>query len=258
MSIIKGTPHAVPFEADGSCLDETVVPGPCAACRQVDRWLARTVGWAQDRISRFGNIMRAILTAHDEVLQSLCGFCAEQDVLTCECFTQQYITLGLPTTIQTSVVPDECLRITRRVTLAVDCYIECLIDCIDCLTIVAPDPSMPTCWDVDCVALCETCEEVVLDPCNNPLHLSMMTRVYDVVTQCGGMRGTGDNITFALSLLFPGTIPQIVSWAFGNVFVTLGRRLTADEQTFLKYLLQFLPLGFGVQVTLVTPCPLVD
>ena len=134
------------------------------------------------------------------------------------------------------------------------CVIECLIDCVDCLRIIAPVPSASSCWWVDCADICAQCETVALDPCNNPVHLDMMTRAYNATVQTAGKRATGETILNALEVLFPASLPQIVGVSFGHIYVTLGRLLTDDERAFLAYLKSFIPLGLGVKLDFVSPC----
>jgi hypothetical protein len=252
MAVLVGTPHTVVGEASGSCVSAYTVPDPCVTCRQVQRWMPRTVAWTTSAFSRFKSIMQTILEGHDEVLKSLCGFCAEQTVKSCDCNFQQYLSLGLSKTIQIQNV-DACLVVTQTMNLTPDCYIECLPNCIDCVKIVGPDPAMPTVWTSECATLCGTCQTITLDPCNNPVHLDMMMRASAAEIKRGFKPGTGPNIVAVLSVLFPGSVPQIMKTEFGKIYVTLGRVLTADERKFWRFLVSFVPLGLGVQLFFITP-----
>lgn len=255
MARIIGTPHAAVGDSGGECTTVATVPPVCERCRQFRRWLTRTVGWVSGSASRFTAIIGAILQEHDDVLASLCGFCAERSdkEIACECVWLQYVSMGMPQTVVKNT-SDACLIANKEVNIPVACYIECLPDCIDCVTITAPDPAIPSCWNIECASLCKSCEVVALDPCNVPDHLDIVNRIVTTATELYAHRGTGPSILTALSLLFPGSVPQIVAVEFGQVIVTLGRPFTPVEREYLDTLVNQVPLGFGVKLVFATPC----
>lgn len=253
-----GTPHAQVGATDGTCVTVNAVPEACAQCRQFDRWMSRTLAWATGSVSRFKNIMGAILRAHDETLASLCGSCAtnpEADV-TCACVVERYQLLGLSLNVSHYPVEDcvQLIRSERQITTT--CYTECLPGCgaNACFRIMDANETT-TCWLDECGLLCVPCELITLDPCENPDHLDILTRLLATYQSNTPRRGIATDIVDALVQLFPGSSPAIVTESFGEVVVTIGRQPTLLEYSFLSVLLNAVPVGMGVKLHLVSPCP---
>jgi hypothetical protein len=240
MARIIGKPlaHVGAVGDDGCASPQKAVPEPCTLCRQVERWMPRTVAWATTTTSRFKNIIRTILTGHDEVLKSLCGFCAQQTTQSCECFTQQYVSLGLPLTVKTSV-ENACLVVYEQLTSPSLC----------------PESDLPSCWVKECGTICATCEMVTFTPCDDPDHFSIMLRAYQAEILRFGKRGTGPNIIASLEVLFPASTPQIVKVELGMVYISLSRAITPLERKYLTFLKSLVPLGLLVDLMFLTPCP---
>jgi hypothetical protein len=233
---VKGTPLARVGLSTLACDDKVTVTPPCENCRQVSRWMPRTVAWANAQASRFKAIMYAILAEHDDVLASFCGNCFAQDAPGCDCFLADWKLIGLPRTVET-ISADDCLIITRPVVTT-------------CQNL--NDPVVTQCWNATCATLCAKCEFVQLDPCNNPDHLNIMTRVYAAKVSVFGRKGTGSDIVAVLGLLFPGTTPAIIHASFGVIYATIGRDLTSIERRFLPLLISAIPLGLGVEIEFLT------
>ena len=257
MAVITGTPFAQVGQIDANCSPNVgKVPGLCTTCRQLDRWMARTVGWTTAPFVRFKNILRAILIGHDEVLQSLCGSCANNPnaATTCECLVQRFLGLGFA--LQQEVIPSEACPtlFSQQITWFVGCPTRCTI-CPDQLCIHFIDyPTETECGEMVCRDLCPKCEVVILDPCNNPGQLDIMMRLIATAQSNMARTGKGEDILAALMQAFPGSVPRIVKVEFGVVYVMLDRPLSVLEQQFIHQLLGVIPAGFGVKIELVTPC----
>lgn len=258
MAKLVGKPHAQVGEFTGDCDDRlSAVPAVCAECRQVTRWLERTVSWTSTKLSRFRAIVETILRGHDEILKSLCGFCAGQSDLStdCECIKQSYVASGLSLTV--NYYPEETcpIHLREKLVLETACYVECMPACFDdCFRVIGKAEPQESCWIRDCGILCAPCETITLDPCNDPVHLDMVIRLYNTALQNTNRVGRGDHILAALATLFPGSTPQLVNVKLGVVYVTLGRALTVAEQSFLPILMARVPRGLHVSVELLYPC----
>lgn len=227
---LRGTPlaHALPERTD--CKKVTLATEPvCKGCRQVERWIPRTISWAKNKRGRFYSIVRAILQGHDDVLQSFCGFCAEQTVETADCLKLQFIMLGFSLEVETYEI-DTCFSFS-----------------MDLRFDTCPDKT----WQQSC-PLCRVCAKVTLDPTNNPWHLEVMRRAVLAGPLTLTKRGTAPNIITSLQILFPESAPVIVAAEFGLVYVDLGRPVTTEELPFLQFLLEMVPLGLGVELRLIT------
>lgn len=268
MITLKGTPAAQIGLSQRDCGgDDLSVPAPCSACRQVTRWAHTALSWAKTTNSRMKAVVGAILKADDDILAALCGYCAVQPTLTCECLASQYRAQGLPMTVQANV-GDPCLTISRRIHLQYDCpgdlpcySNECEI-CPGgdpCVTISDPKPTgwcagLSQCWLEECTTLCASCELVTLDPCADTDHLGIMTAALDVARFVTGKRATGPVLVAALALAFPGSTPIIVKSEFARIYVSLGRSMTDAERRFLPFIRSLLPLTFGTELHFVLPC----
>lgn len=258
MAQITGTPHVVVGDVDARCEETNVaVPDVCAECRQLDRWVERTIGWSNDKATRFRAILSAILREHDDALSSLCGTCAlNPDYATdCGCTIQRFTMAGF-SLAQDYVEVTDCVQLRRQqIEIPTACYIDCG-PCPDtACSLMLPDPNAPTCWIEECGPICPPCETIELDPCTNPDHLDIMGRLIEARSRDGKWTGRGADIIEALEYLFPGGAPEIVSVSLGEVVVTPGRQLTFLEQGFFTQLLARIPRGFNVNIKLVTPCP---
>jgi len=234
--VAKGTPK-VQLPSEAPCLDEDVssVPDVCAPCRQLDRWTSQTLAWARSKASRLQALIASILKGHDDVLQSLCGFCFSKTTLTCECEVAAHQLEGHSLDIQILIGGDVCLQVGSEITLNV-----CGTD---------------ECWFVSCERqVCETCLTLTLDPCNNADHLTIFNQIRAVNFIKNTQRPTGPALLEAAEALFPGSTPSIVATAPGEVWLSLGRDLTAAELQLREYFVSILPVPVGVDVTLVNSC----
>jgi hypothetical protein len=218
----------------------------------VSRWIERTVGWKNDTVTRFKNILKAVLIGHDEVLKAFCGSCANQTgVATCECLLSEYQSLGLPLNVQISTPVENCLFIYERIILS-ECAVDCLAGCLGCLKVV--DPSVISSMEVLCGHLCPSvCSVVAFDPCNNPDQLDLLMRIIPAAREGFNKPATGANILAVAAVLFPGFAPSIVSNGNGIIYINIGRDLTILEMTYLDLLTSIIPRGFGVQILFARP-----
>lgn len=212
------------------------VPLPCEPCRQTNRWLPRTVSWTSAQYSKFKSIMKAILDGHDEILQSLCGFCADQTVQTCECFVAEYTLLGLPLEVEIEATEDNCVAIKKDITFPDACN------------------GGDMCLKEHCTLLCTYCDIIALDACNNPDHLSIMLRAVAASKAGFGRRATGATMLAVVQALFPDTTPVIRHVEKSTIYVDIGRIFTVPEIQFLKFFTSLIPTGFGVKIKFVTVC----
>lgn len=253
---ITGTPAAVLSKSAERCeAVDLTVPPLCDPCRQQKRWIERTVGWLAGEVTRFKAVLRAVLAEHDDILASFCGICLASETPDCECFVLQYRMIGLPMAVPTSPIDPDCPVLMEEIHQSVSCYVNCPIDCeIECATIIAPDPSIPTCWRVYNQQACQPCLTVNLDPCGNATHLDIMLRAYAAASGVYARSGGGAGLLEVLAQVFPASVPQIVRAQFGEVVVTLGRDLTEIEVEYLPFLSSLIPLGVGVRMRFATIC----
>lgn len=236
---LRGTPFVKLGTTAQDCSSNIgAVPAPCEPCRQSNRWLPRTISWTSSQYSRFKSIMQTILRGHDEILQSLCGFCADQQTTSCDCFVASYTLLGLPLTVETEGGADDCLTISEELTLPAFCDGEEATQCVK----------------INCLTLCGFCERVTFDPCNNPDHLDIMLRAQAAAQTGFKLRATGDNILIVVDLLFPGVGAIIRHVDNGTIYIDIGRPFTVIEARYLAFFTSLIPTGFGVTIKFVTLC----
>jgi len=239
MAVLRGTPFVKLGATAQDCSSRIgSVPAPCEPCRQTTRWLPRTVSWTTNQYRKFKSILQTILQGHDEILQSLCGFCADQTAQTCECFVAEYVLLGLPVAVEIDQTPTDCACLHEDVVIDVPCAGEGATDCMR----------------YRMVHLCSYCETVTLDACNNPTHLDLMLRAVAASRAGFGKRAAGETVLAVVQALFPDTVPIFRQVKDSVLYVDIGREFTATEVQFLRYLTALIPVGFGVQIKFVTQC----
>jgi len=268
MITLRGTPAARIGQSSRDCSgDDLAVDPACAQCRQVSRWAHKALSWAKTANSRMKAVIEAVLKADDDILASLCGYCAVQPVLTCECLASQYRAQGLPMTVETQS-GDPCLAVTRRIHLQYDCAgdVPCFVNECEicagadpCVTVYDPQTSgwcagLSQCWLEECTTLCGACELVTLDPCADLDHLALMTTALELARFTLGKRATAPVLIDALAIAFPGSTPIIVKAEFAHVYVSLGRAMTPTEYRFLPFIRTLLPLSFGTELHFILPC----
>lgn len=268
MITLKGQPAARIGQSSRDCSgDDLAVPGPCEACRQVTRWAHMALSWAKTAPSRMQAVVGALLKADDDILAALCGYCAVQPVLTCECLASQWRAQGLPMTVE-AMTGDPCLTVSRRIHLQYDCPgdLPCFANECElcpggdpCVVVTDPQPvgwcaGLSQCWLEECATMCGSCEMVTLDPCSDTDHLALMTAGLDLARFSTGKRPTAPVLVDALALVFPGSTPFIVKAEFTRVYVTLGRPMTEAERRFLPFIRTLLPVSFGTELHFVLPC----
>lgn len=234
---LLGTPHAV-FLDDGACSEDPLaVPATCSDCRQVARWMPKTLSWTKTKTSRLYAIMRAILRSHDDILASFCGNCFLQETLDrpCECGVSFFESMGGSLVIK-EYTYDPCMTLGNKKTIVDSCGVS-------------------ECWFEICdVQFCETCAEVTLDPCNNTEHAAIYARLNRLLLFKLNANKSGPALLAAIDLLFPGASPRIITNEIGLVQVGLARRFTATEAKLRKHFISLLPVAQGVTVIILEPC----
>lgn len=238
---IKGNPLAKIAETAVKCFEDFDTPDHCDDCRQLRRWSRKMLAWKRDDGGVFTALVNAIFKADDDILKALCGSCflIPEDEQSCECRCAAYQNMGLPMRIPLSLQP-YCGYIFKEVQIESCNPLPCFSDCFD-----------PSCfvgetfignWLKECF-VCSACSYRDLDPCANPDDLALMERLIALERLKNRAAWTGGTLIEALEILFPGSMPMIVSAGNGEICVWIGRDMTTEEWQLREFFKTLLPLS---------------